>query len=652
MILYYFLSGVVFLLGIIKIMFDLQFPVLLGGFFALGIGVVLLGRGRFSLYIFVFLLPFINSIPALVGGLHPSNYYLVPLFLLSGMILASMVRDLIRKDKIVFEDFGVDQGFFYYRIFLVFLFVSALFLFLRWSNITLGYSPAFGGDTPAAPPIPRLTPEGHLAWHEQRISFALIFPIVTLFIYFIAPYIYGYIKRMKGDESSVFNWLSYGFYISVFIGIIQKITGQSFLSDRIGKNLKQFNGGFSDFNAFGVFSGIMFLWATYELKRKNIVGYFTLGISLVGSILSGSRTSFVFIIAGIAHILYDTFKDRGKYKKLIAVALIGIVVITIITVGGTLKKRLMGADWDKKDTLFDKLDAVVNGRLKMGAFSLKIIRDYALIGLGTGNYTFYLGYRQYSEALRTQKPYLYDLPLNQYMWVLVENGIFAFLFFTGFMLLLYRRSSKKLLTGTLLVVLLFNNFFWFPEAYLLFWILVAFTYNPNAGAFKFKRVKSKTFKRWIIPASLGVFMLVNILSISSLHPATWARKTGTLYYYGLSYPEMNNKGRAFRWTGERAGYYLTLNRKGKSPRYVISSGIPVNTLTSEKQSVRIYWKRKLIKEEIFSSEDASFFFSMRAKPFEQGFLEFVVSPVYNKAKMKLGKDKRNLGVKVEINEYY
>jgi len=65
---------------------------------------------------------------------------------------------------------------------------------------------------------------------------------------------------------------------------LQKISGHSLISDRLVKELKQFYGGFSDFNAFGFFSGVMFLWSSDEIKNKNPLGFATFAISLVGTI--------------------------------------------------------------------------------------------------------------------------------------------------------------------------------------------------------------------------------------------------------------------------------------------------------------------------------------------------------------------------------
>ena len=254
-------SVVVFIIAVIKIVFHLEFWVLPVVFFAIGLTTTLVNR-QFSLYLFVFLFPFINSSPALFNTEYPFNYLAPALFLLSGMVIASLVNHIKNPKTGEGPSLVLDKGFYPYYLFLVVLFISAVFVFLRWSNISLSSTAALCADTPVAPDHP-LSPD------IQRLSFGSVFPVVSLFIYFISPYIFFYVKKIKPPEKVVFKWLSYGFYVSIGLAIFQKISGRSLISDRIGKELKQFYGGFSDFNAFGFFAGVMFLWSTYEIKNKN-----------------------------------------------------------------------------------------------------------------------------------------------------------------------------------------------------------------------------------------------------------------------------------------------------------------------------------------------------------------------------------------------
>ncbi len=669
---FHFLSILSFIIAVITIGFHLNFLVLAGVFFAIGAVAAFFGGQAFSLYLFVFLFPFINSSPGLMGSRLPYNYTAPALFLLCGMLAVNYC--LRRPENFSRNHYGwtvqtsqsfslakvfgptffqkggppeakvMHRDFYPYYLFLLLLFVSAVFVFLRWSNITLGIPPLMGADTPVSAPLPRLFDKGMITWIEQRFSSAVIFPVISLFLYFIAPYIFFYIKKIKPEEKVIFKWLSFGFYISTALAALQKITGQSYLSDRLGKGFKQFNGGFSDFNAFGVFAGIMFLWSTYEVKKKNPMGYITFAVSLAGGILSGSRTMFFFAAAGILNLLLDAAKDRGKKQKWIAGILITVFLVFIIFAGGTLKKRLMGADWDEKETLFDKLDAMVNGRLKMAVFSLETIRDYFITGVGTGNYTFYLSYKNYLPYKDSGKVYLYDLPMNQYLWIFVENGVLAFLFFTYFLVQLYRRSNKKLLTGTILVVLLFNNFFWFPETFLLFWILAALTYTHEDN----EKERTRDKRRFVTAViSLAVLILFNTILFNKLHPKTWAQETGFHYNYGVWPAEKDFKRMYFNWTKDRAGVCLTLNKNGESPQIKIMCDAPFKYLKPKEQKVEIYWNGKPEQEKVFTSNDVMEF-KIKSAPMEQGVLEIRVRPVFNLKTLGVGTDNRDLGVRYAL----
>ncbi|MCI0470602.1 MAG: hypothetical protein L0Y73_02985, partial [Candidatus Aminicenantes bacterium] len=319
-----FASLTVIVIAFIKIVFLLEFWVIPTAFFCAGL-IAALAHQRFSLYLFLFLFPFINSSPELFKTDYPFNYIAPALFLLGGMVTAEIVKRLKSHKSGAGSQAphseGSDQGFFFYHLFLILLVISTFFVFLSWSNIGLPGIGALGADTPAAPE----TPFSPLPPEPQRISFASIFPVVTLFIYFISPFIFFYIKKeaalpfldelerlpggqndneaentcfwcrllnsmkkkQRSREADIFKWLSFGFYISVALAVMQKISGRSMISDRLGKELKQFYGGFSDFNAFGFFSGVMFLWSTYQVKNKNLLGYITFAVSLGGTVLSG-----------------------------------------------------------------------------------------------------------------------------------------------------------------------------------------------------------------------------------------------------------------------------------------------------------------------------------------------------------------------------
>lgn len=652
--LFCFFSLLVFVIAFAGIVFHLHFWVIPLVFFAVGL-VSTFWNHKFSLYLFLFLFPFINASPALFHIKYPYNYMAVPLFLLSGIVIAIVIRAAgsrsqkgsIEKPNLLEED--LDKDFYPYYLFLLILFISAIFVLFRWSNITLSSSAAVGADTPVSPPAPGLISNinNPLIWNEQRISFGSIFPVVSLFIYFISPYIFFYIKKLNPKKEKIFTWLSYGFFVSVAFAVIQKIFNRSLISDRLGKGFKQFYGGFSDFNAFGFFSGVMFLWSTYEIKKKNILGYFAFLVALTGGILSGSRTVYFFILAGMANLFFDTGKNWKKHKKTVIIVLIVVVVVLVIFAGGTLKKRLFESEgFSENQSLVEKLDAITNGRVWMTLFTLETITDNFIPGIGTGNFTFYLAYKNYLPYRMKDERYLYDLTLNHYLLVFAENGVLAFLFFTFFMIFLFRRSTRKLLIGTILFSLLFNNFFWFPEAFLLFWILAAL-YDTDKKETVKKAFFSRKNKKIVIGVSILIVVVFNIFTFFSLHPKTWAAETRIRYDYGFWYPEKDGAGKKFRWTKEWAGIYLYLDKNGESSEIKLVCGAPLPHLKEKKQGVEIYWKGKLYKEITFT-ENKEIHFKIKSQSLEEGFLEVKVLPSFNLKKMGLGSESRDLGIQFFI----
>lgn len=412
------------------------------------------------------------------------------------------------------------------------------------------------------------------------------------------------------------------------------MSNRSLLSDRLGKEIKQFYGGFSDFNALGAFSGMMFIWSTYEIKKNNILGFFTFFVSLTGGILSGSRTFLFFIIAGIINLFLNKNQSRRKQHRTVAVILILGVLVIIVLMGSPLRNRF-SQKFPEGATVFETLDRISEGRLWMTMFSLETIRDHLISGVGAGNFTFYLTYKNYGKS------YIYDLTLNDYLLIFAENGLFAFIFFFAFIILLFRRSQKKLLIGTVLFALLFNNFFWFPEIFLLFLILAAI--NDTEKERLIKKEIPATIKNILILLAVLLTLIFNMVKFNSLHPATWARETVTRYDFGFWYIEEDERENEFRWTKNVAGIFIKLNKNGESPEFKLRCGAPLAHLESNKQKVDIYWKGRPYREVIFK-ENKSVFFKIKSRPLEAGFLELKILPDFNLKKMGLSTESRDLGV--------
>lgn len=601
--------------------FHLQAPLLPAIFLALGFAAYL-WDGRQALRLFLFLLPLANSTPDLVQQGHPFNYLGIPLFLLAGMLLASLGRG--ERPAGDFPGRGA------YLLFLALLAFSALFVVLRWSNLGIP-SLALLRDTPVAPSL-------------DRVSFALIFPVITLALFALAPWAAILLRHWRLGAAGAFAALKAGFFLSFLLALAQKWINPDLLSQRWwGVRMKQLNGGFSDFNAFGFFAGAMFLWQALELMAEKapagregkqpvagrVAGGAFLLIALAAVFISGCRTAFLFVLAALWR--FFAWRRPGAPAKAGAALLLAAA---LAAGGGTLGRRLLDSAAQalrlpSAADRFQAVDRVSNGRLAMLRDSAGMVRRFPLSGVGAGNFYFFL------KHLRHGQQAWLDLPLNQYLLFFTETGLaggLAFLFFLAALPRALGPGPPRFLLAAMAVALLFNNFFWFPENLLLFWIVISSAAWPAA--------RGAGGGRGLAAAVLLCFVAMNAVHFRALHPRTLARERGAAYAYGFSYQEQEN-GRVFRWTGAKAGIYVYADEGGSV--YRLFCGAPLPSLPGQRQVVEVYWRGKLQRTFVFRANRE---FRLPLAGRGEGFLEFRVRPAFNLKRMGLGEESRDLGVQV------
>lgn len=586
-----------------------------------------------ALYVLFFFLPLISSTADLFFMGYPYNYMGIPLFYLGGVIVASLVR----KESLLFN-FRWAR---WYLLFITVLWISAFFVFLRWSNLTL--SPlAFFKDIPVCP-------------SGERFSFASIFPIITLFIFSVSPFIVVFIRKNVLSEFKIFKSIMYGYSLSILLGLFQKYIDPDFMAQEwwITK-LGQASAGFSDPTAFGFFSGALLFYLIITFvhyfskeespaprSRWNTL-FFTIAIifSLIGIFISGSRTAFCFFFAAIIFLLV-TRKIKLSYKIIVVVLLGSIFLVS----GSILTKRIFNSfenlysviDSPDMVASFDKLS---NYRISMMNYSIQIGKRYNIVGAGTGNFLFILKHLKYEES------YIEDLPLNQYLLVWDETGVIGLVFFIGFLITLMKDKRNEALTLVIVLILILNlvvHSFWFPEVFLLFWIFTSFS--------KKNEVNSPVFSRRYMLFScllLILFAAGNIYYYKPLHPQNWAAEKKVDYDYGFWYKEKDLKEHTFCWTKQKSGIYLYFDESGKSRKIKLFCGAPLHKLPEKEQKVDIFWKGKFFKSVVFR-ENKEFEFSIEGKPYDRGFLEFRINPTFNLKKMELSEESRDLGIQVYFN---
>ncbi len=617
-----------------KIVINIGFTEIPIIFLLLGFSTYLINT-RISLNLFVFLLPLITAFPYFAPNGFPYNYMAVVLFHLSGILIAS----LIKKEKF---DFNFNWSI-YYLFFLIIIWISAIFVFLKWSNITLS-SMAFLKDTLVEP-------------GGTRTSFASIFPILTLFLFSASPYISVLLKKNRIFGERIFLFLLPGYCISVLISLYQMFVDHYFLKMKMKASkveADQFSGGFSDFNSFGFFSGVIFLSFSIFLinhlhnrgnKKESFkkISFYITGMffSAIGIFVSGSRAAFIYILSS----LFIFFFSKKVKKKLKIIVLIIFLVISL-SGGGVLKKRISNTFKNfyssfSSDNFIKTLDKASNARIQMFQNSFIIIKNYPLSGVGTGGFLFYL------KNLKFNQKYLEDLPLNHYLLIFDEGGIIALLAFLLFFISILKNLKDKyfiFLVATIYVTLFFNNYFWFPEALLIFWIIVSIGSKDNiSDRFKQKRKILVGF------ALISIFIAANIYTFGDLHPVNSTAGKNVLYDYGFWYQEKDNNNNKFYWSRGESGFYLIIPETGFSKKIKVVCGAPLSHLKGRSQNLKIFWRRKLFNEVEFK-ENRSVEFVIKDVPGSRGFLEFRVFPTFNLKKLGLSIETRDLGVKVFLTE--
>ncbi len=607
------------------VVMHLRFIVLPVAFLALGFGSYF-HNGRKALAFYLFLLPLINSTPDIFFNGYPFNYMAVSLFYLAGMMCASRLKR---------ENTGFDfPGRGLYLLFLLLIVISVFFVFLRWSNLTLPMR-AFLPDTPVAP-------------SGERVSFAVIFPAVTLALFSLSPFLAEAIRFWRFRENELFTPLKAGFCLSFLLALVQKWLNPDFLAQRWwGVKMNQVNGGFSDFNAFGFFAGAMFFYQALRLvdrwsraqrpeagDRPNSASsawwleFLFLAIALASVFISGSRTAFLFVLLAVGYLVFSR-----RTSLLVKAAVMLLLVGALLSVGGTLKWRLQRSivsttQFSSQEDLFLAINEVTSGRLAMLRDSAHMVRCFPISGVGAGNFLFYLKYLRFDD-----KAYI-DLPLNQYLLFFSETGLAGGLTFILFLALLLKRQKKspwRPILAAIAFALLFNNFFWFPECLLLFWVFLAKAdFSDEAGP---------SLRPVLFWAVLAVFFFFQLLHFGSLHPLNPIGEKKVSYDYGFWSPETNPRG-TFSWSRGAAGKYIHAGREAKIMEIYCEA--PAAWLRRHKMTVDLYWQGDRLRRQAVFSENGAMTFQLPQG--QEGFLEIRVSPTFNIKELGLGADERDLGV--------
>ncbi len=536
----------------------------------LGAGFSFIKEGE---YFILFLIPLVNALPWFLPVKIPFNYVALSLYLIAGFYLG---RGKIEKHPYEFWPF------------LSVLWLGALFLLLRWSNITLSPLALFK-NTPVAPGGPRL-------------SFGIFLPAVALFLMTAGSLGFGFFQKLKRDTA--LKVLSASTGISFIFGILQMGKICLFLPSGPWKWIFRYNGTFSDPNSAGIFASILSIWILLRSSKFRDILWSLLPLAMV--FISSSRTGI--LISGLGFVFFFLSRNISGKLKLKT----GLILLFVFLVSMPHLWKRMGKYTKERRSI----TLLSEGRDVLFSRALTAFKDSPLSGIGPGNFIFYSMYKFHH-------PKLNDVVPSVYLSSLAELGIVGLLLFLLF-LSPYALSPPSPERTVLIVV--FLSFFvhtalWFPEVVLLFFFLLS---SQRKSEFKIPPLINLSL--------IFFFLLGGIISFQTLHPAEWSIKRNKIYTYGV-YPREGD----FHWTTGNCGIYWKFPGSIK-----IVSDFPFDLTGVKAQKLLVYWRGTYLKTIIFTPVHRREEINIRGK----GFLEFRIYPTFIPYRIMNNRDKRKLGIKI------
>lgn len=577
-----------------------------------------LGR-RSALRFLCFSLATVGALPSLVRPELPFNYVPVLLMVVTGLALARP-RSL---------SFMIKEPLFRAYLFWFSLMgMGALFLLMRWSTLTEGAL--------------RLFPDLLTSPAGDRISFTLLFPTLTLSLYGLAPLVLGLKRELGLTPKKAFIPFIIGYFISALFAALQHLSGLSILTREAWMKAHFSNGLASDFNGMGLISGIVFFYALILLadpKRRPLGGLIlglavaALPVSVICAWWSNSRTALLIFI--VALFWFASAHRRRLLAKPLRPVWIGFGLLLVVGLGlpGVRSKVIEVVQPRSGQSWVNRIDELSNMRLTMLRDGLETVARYPLSGIGPGNYLFFQRHKHF------QQNFLHDMPLNQFLLILLEGGILSLVWYLFWLSAWYRRSEGpwRMVLVALLLSFLVGTPLWLPEGMVLFWLVLAFGLSPGKRVNGQGRLIKITAGMFV----LAVFMVVNIQNFRSLDPGTWQLEHHEQNGYGLWAPDPGMEG-VFCWTKGESGLFIT---KQEQQALKIFCGAPLDHLPEKKQTVRLFWQGEPLKTVVFTENRDQ---EITLPAGEAGWLEFTVDPVFVLKELNLGPETRGLGVQLHF----
>ncbi len=574
--------------------------------------IITIYRIKFGVYLFVLLLPLLNTSTRLIGTRDIS----VVLLLFFGLILGFIIG-VFRNNYTKYSIFNEDREAFYkyiYRAFLiliVLMFVSSLMAIYRYTNffpfITNGYYNLVVNNS-------HIRSTESIFWTirfflNYVIGFGLFFIIVNTFNHF------------KDILTAVIILIS-STIISSFIGLYQYFIDPFFGNISFWVDMNRINATLSDPNALGTYSIMVlpiFISLILYFRKwfvKLIIGIFCV-LFLIIIFFSGSRSAFlgltitssIFIFLGLwkaVEKINTKFIKPAKYKKFLLWLAIVMIMLVFLFLAfnfiqaildriasynvllGRLQKAFDGVSSALKNGNLEILSVVSGDRKILWDQAIDMSNDYPVSGVGVGAYKIELPNYYVKNGISNYSKSLVDFTGNYYLQILSEIGFPALILvlFIFYMVLNkiinyfksenYIRSLKRnnwLFTGlyisltAMIISLIFGSHTNFDEIQLTFWMVIGLILSFVFINLKKKNIYSFNNKnKQVLIEKISLFIIIAIFTSSAFVGSVTNLSINVkqvLYDYNNKYGyygEENFEGRVYRWTGPNMSELL--DRKG------------------------------------------------------------------------------------------
>ncbi len=512
---------------------------------------------RLGFYIFIFLIPLVNSLPEISGA----KYFMLLMLLFFGVFLAFIINKGNEEQgsfsnkitNIVNKNFYYKNGtsiygkvrFFDNELTLLVITIISVFIIsliitiLRYANFypftTNNYHNLFIN-------IKGITSNFAIPWViDSFFNYSIGFAVILV--------AYNVINKME-HIIDILNILIVSTFLSVFIVIYQKFFNPTFGIPVIWTNSGRFNGTLSDPNALGAYCVLMFpiffiMIFYYKNIFKKILYFILLVFFSLLVYFSGSRSSLVGILISLVIFfiyflifLIKRISHQHLKKKILTISIIIICFLVIFTGfsivlskdsirNSILKSGVVNRTYEtieafklhlEKDGFVEALKSISNYRYIYWERAYQMGRDYPYSGVGIGSYILELpdyNYR-YNRGFQNE-----DYAGNYYLQLFAEFGIVGLVLVGAFLVIVIKKyivfnKSRKLNLVflslfvsflSMLVILTFGPHTNFIEVQITFYLIIAlilsFIKVEDNGSYLYE--DKDILRKKSIRANYGVF---------------------------------------------------------------------------------------------------------------------------------------------------